>query len=77
MHPEIIKAELKRRGYAQARIAKELGLSNSNIHQAIHGSNNSERIVSFIERILGKTRFDLWPDRFVARFDTPINEVRA
>ena len=56
MHPEDIKAALKKKRSSQSKIAKALNV--------IYGGCKSERIAKAIADVIGKDRSELWPDRY-------------
>lgn len=61
MHVADIKAELEKRGYSQTRLAKELGLHVSHVHQVIHGTAVSLRVAKRIGQIIDRPLRDIWP----------------
>lgn len=63
MHPEIIKAELKIKGYSLTRLANILGVTQNTIGQVIRGAN-SRRVECAIAQVLGKTVEEVFPDRY-------------
>lgn len=67
MHPEDIKAALRKRGSSQASIARELGVAITSVHNVIHGACKSNRIAGAISRIVGVDRAELWPGRYATR----------
>lgn len=69
MHPEDIKAALRKRGSSQSRVARDLGVAQTSVHNVIHGACKSDRIAKAIADIVGVDRADLWPGRYA-----PINE---
>jgi Ner family transcriptional regulator len=67
MHPEDIKAALRKRGSSQAILARELGVAITSVHNVIHGACKSERIAKAISEVVGVDRALLWPSRYVSR----------
>lgn len=65
MHPEDIKAALRKRGSGQAKLARELGVAITSVHNVIHGACKSERIAKAIADIVGVDRAVLWPGRYL------------
>lgn len=70
MHPEDIKAELRKKGSSQTKVANALEVNRTTVHMVIYGGCKSERIAKAIAEIIGKDRSEIWP----GRYDTP--EVR-
>lgn len=67
MHPEDIKAALRKAGVTQAVLADELAVARSSIAQAISGGIRSARIQTRIAEILGKSVKEIWPTQLVLR----------
>lgn len=67
MHPEDIKAALRKRGASQAKVARELSVAITSVHNVIHGACKSDRIARKISEIVGVDRADLWPGRYETR----------
>lgn len=63
MHPEDIKAELKKRGWTQAALADEIGVSRSAVAQTIGGGMRSARVQGRIALLIGQPVASIWPDR--------------
>jgi lambda repressor-like predicted transcriptional regulator len=61
MHPEQIKAEMRMRGYTQARLADEIGVKKSTVSQVIGGVGKSFPIQTAIANLLGISIEKLWP----------------
>lgn len=64
MHPEDIKAALKKKRSSQSKIAKALNVAPTSVHNVIFGGCTSERIAKAIADVIGKDRSELWPDRY-------------
>lgn len=64
MHPEDIKAGLRKVGSSQTRIANALKVSPTTVHNVIYGGCKSERIAKAISEVLGKDRSEIWPGRY-------------
>ncbi len=64
MHPEDIKAALKKKRSSQSKIAKALNVAPTSVHNVIYGGCKSERIAKAIADVIGKDRSELWPDRY-------------
>ncbi|MFY3986097.1 helix-turn-helix domain-containing protein [Achromobacter xylosoxidans] len=67
MHPEDIKAALRKAGVTQAALADELDIARSSVAQAISGSIRSARIQARIAEIIGKPVKEIWPGQIVLR----------
>jgi len=67
MHPEQIKAEMRMRGYTQARLADEMGVKKSTVSQVISGTGKSLPIQTAIAKLLGKKITELWPGQIRLR----------
>jgi len=63
MHPEDIKAALRKQGVTQAKLAEQLNVDESTVSQIIH-SRRSRRIEKAIARVLKSKPEVLWPDRY-------------
>lgn len=67
MHPEDIKAALRKAGKTQAVLAEELEVARSSVAQAIAGSIRSARIQARIAEVIGKPVKEIWPGQIVLR----------
>ncbi len=67
MHPEDIKAALRKEGMTQAALADEMEVARSSVAQAISGSIRSARIQGRIAEIIGKPIKAIWPDQVTLR----------
>lgn len=67
MHPEDIKASLRKRGVTLASIAGELGVSQSAISHLVAGRYRSARAMERIAGILGKPVASIWASKPVQR----------
>lgn len=72
MHPEDIKAELRKRRVTQARIARELKVSKQAVSNTILGRTRSGRIEKYIAEQLGLELWDVFP-----RFYRPVQKTGA
>jgi Ner family transcriptional regulator len=63
MHPEDIKAAIRKAGSSPAAIARELKVSNTAVSHAIRG-NKSTRIAKVIVRVTKRRFVDLWPGKY-------------
>lgn len=64
MHPVDIQACLKKGGFSQASIAKELKVAESSVHNVIKGTITSRRIAEHIANKIGKSIDEIWPNRY-------------
>lgn len=67
MHPEDIKAALRKAGVTQAALADELQVARSSVAQAISGSIRSTRIQTRIAEIIDRSVKEIWPSQIVLR----------
>lgn len=63
MHPEDIKAEIRKRGYTLAALAREHGVSKQQLSMAI-GSRVSARCERIIADFLSTKPHRIWPSRY-------------
>lgn len=61
MHPEDIKAAIRKRGETQAGIARRLGVSKTAVGYVIEGRTRSLRVAETIADITGRPLVELWP----------------
>ncbi|MCC7083192.1 MAG: helix-turn-helix domain-containing protein [Burkholderiales bacterium] len=64
MNPFDIIAELRKRGYTQTRLARELETKASCVGNVIHGRHKSLRTAKYVAGLLGKEVDDLWPGKY-------------
>jgi lambda repressor-like predicted transcriptional regulator len=64
MHPEDIKAALKKKGSSQVKVARTLKLSRSAVAHVIEGRSKSRRIADEISRVTGIPIDELWPGKY-------------
>jgi Ner family transcriptional regulator len=64
MHPEDIKAALRKRGTTMAKIARSLNVSQTTVHNVVHGACTSDRVARAIADVVGQDRADLWPGQY-------------
>lgn len=67
MHPEDIKAAMRKAGVTQAALADELEVAKSSVAQVIAGSIRSARIQVRIAEIISKPIEEIWPNQIVLR----------
>lgn len=63
MHPEDVKAEIRKRGTTVAGLAKANGLSVQTLSRAIH-ARTSAAAESIIADFIGRPAKDIWPTRY-------------
>ncbi|MDR7991983.1 helix-turn-helix domain-containing protein [Thermosynechococcus sp. TG252] len=64
MHPEDIKAELRKRGWNGAKIGQKLGVSRHCVSAVIRGRSRSAMIEKEIATILEKPLYVVFPDYY-------------
>ncbi|MFC5920900.1 transcriptional regulator [Neisseria weixii] len=62
MHPELIRAHLRMKGYSLDDVAKEAGIGAATVRQAL--SKPSAAGEKAIAKILNKSLHELWPERW-------------
>lgn len=67
MHPENIKAELRKRGLTITELANRLVVSQGMVSRVIRSQARSHRIEVAIARYLDLTPADLWPAHYPAK----------
>lgn len=77
MHPEDIKAALRKRGVTIRTIAARLGVHDATVSNIIWARGKSRRIADGIAQVLGTTADDLWPNTYRPERDTTKGERRA
>lgn len=65
MHPEDVKAEVRKRGTSLAGLAKANSLSLQTLSRAIH-TRSSAAAESIIADFIGRPAKDIWPSRYDA-----------
>lgn len=64
MHPEDIKAAIRKRGKTQTSIANDLNVSVMAVCQVVRGSSKSARIARRISELTGLQAKLLWPGAY-------------
>lgn len=64
MHPEDIKAALRKRGHTQTDIARRLHVAPASVHHVVAGRYASQRIAKAIAQATDLSLDDLWPGRY-------------
>lgn len=65
MHPEDIKAAIRKNGSSQAEIARSLRVSATTVSLVIHGRSTSKRVARKIASIAGLPPSQLWPGKYM------------
>lgn len=68
MHPEDIKAELRKRGWNGAKIAQKLGVSRHCVSAVIRGRCRSSTIEREIAVILDKPLYVVFPNYYNCQY---------
>jgi Ner family transcriptional regulator len=66
MHPEDIKAELRKRYGSMTNLADRWGYAPGALTTAIARSNASVRLEMLIAKAIGLTPYEIWPQRWTA-----------
>lgn len=64
MHPEDIKALLRKKGSSAAAVSRRLKVEPGTVSNVIHGRYASRRIATHISAFVGIPVSQLWPDRY-------------
>lgn len=64
MHPEDIKAELRKAKSRQALIARKLDVTEAAVYLVIHGQTKSRRIAEAICEAINKPIGYVWPGKY-------------
>lgn len=65
LHPEDVKAAIRKRGSSLAEVARELNLSQQMISNALrYRSHRSARVEAAIAKAAGVSAEAIWPDRY-------------
>lgn len=64
MHPEDIKAVLRKRGTTQADLARALGVSKTTVGYVIAGKTLSRRVAEAVAAAAGQPLARLWPGKY-------------
>lgn len=67
MHPEDIKAAIRKSGSTQAEIARALRLTPTTVSLVIHGRSTSSRVAKKIASVTGLPPSQLWPGKYSSR----------
>lgn len=63
MHPEDIKAELRKRGYTLTEVARRAGVTKQTIAMSLRG-RVSARAETAVAECLGRDARAIWPSRY-------------
>lgn len=66
MHPEDIKASLRKARVRQSVLARKLNVTEAALYLVIHGHSKSQRIAQAISSAIGKRAAELWPGKYPA-----------
>ncbi|WP_081769004.1 helix-turn-helix domain-containing protein [Herbaspirillum sp. RV1423] len=61
MHPEDIKASIRKAGKSITIAAKDLGITPSTVSLVVSGRGKSMRVQTYISDLLGKSVAEIWP----------------
>ena len=64
MHPEDVKAALRKRGTSLAQIARDLNIDRSTVSSVLKGVGRSRRVENAIAQGLGKPLAVVFPERY-------------
>jgi lambda repressor-like predicted transcriptional regulator len=64
MHPEDIKAAIRKNGSSQTAIARSLGVTPTTVYLVICGRTVSRRVAKKIASISGHPASQLWPGKY-------------
>lgn len=67
MHPEDIKAAIRKNGSTQREIARSLGVTPTTVNLVITGRSTSKRVARRIAVVSGFPTSELWPGRYEER----------
>lgn len=63
MHPEDIKAEIRKAGVTMSALAKAAGVSRTSLSMALH-SRVSAKAEGAIASFIGRSPREIWPSRY-------------
>lgn len=75
MHPEDIKASIRKAGATPAQIARDLNVNRSTVARVIHGAGKSTRIARRICELSGLDPDTAWPGRYPEFHFEPIRRL--
>lgn len=55
---------MKRAGYTQVDLARELCITRSVVNDVVHGRKSALRVATFIANVIGSNIDVLWPGRY-------------
>ena len=64
MHPEDIKAAIRKKGSSQIDIARRVHVSATTVYQVIHGRVTSRRVAKEIADVTELPLSSLWPEKY-------------
>lgn len=70
MHPEDIKAAMRKNGVKASDLARHLGVSQMSVSNTVRGHIKSRRIADAVAKIVGRTVDEIWPGSYSASSGT-------
>jgi len=70
MHPEDIKASIRKAGKSITKAAKDLGITPSTVSLVVNGRGKSSRVQTYISDLIGKPVAEIWPRK--QRINLPV-----
>jgi lambda repressor-like predicted transcriptional regulator len=67
MHPEDVKAAIRKNGSSQAAIARGLGVTPTTVNLVLYGKSTSQRVAKRIAAVSGYAPADIWPGKYERR----------
>lgn len=64
MHPEDIKASIRKRNTSQSGIAASLGITVMTVSHVINGRGKSARVAKRISEVIGLPVDEIWPGKY-------------
>lgn len=61
MHPEDIKAAMRKNGVKPSDLARHLGVSQMSVSNTLRGRTKSRRIAEAIAKVVGRPVAEIWP----------------
>lgn len=64
MHPEDIKAAMRKKGVKPADLARHLGVSQMTVSNTLRGRTTSRRIADAVAKVIGRPVSEIWPAQY-------------